>query len=57
VEQSPKNEAERPKKKVRRFSPDRLLRETVSIPSDSELSMEKHRGRMMIRVESPEDGR
>ncbi len=52
---TPKTEAERPKRKVQRYSPDRLLREKITVPTESTLSTEKHRGRIMVRVESPED--
>jgi hypothetical protein len=57
VEQSPKNDAERPRKKVQRYSPDRLLRDKVTVPAESTVSTEKHRGRIMVRVESFEDQR
>jgi len=54
VDQTPKHDAERPKKKVQRYSPDRLLREKITVPAESTLSTEKHRGRMMVRIELPE---
>jgi hypothetical protein len=54
MNQAPKNDGERPNKKVHRYSPNRLLRETVTVPSKSAISTEKYRGRIMIRVESPE---
>jgi len=57
VEQSPENDDERPKKKVQRYSPDRLLREKITVPAESTLSTEKHRGRMMVRVELRDDER
>jgi len=57
VDQTPKTEAERLKKKVQRYSPDRLLREKITVPAESTLSAEKHRGRMMVRVESPPKAR
>ena len=50
MERSPTNDDERPKKKVQRYSPDRLLREKITVPAESTLSTEKHRGRMMVRV-------
>ena len=55
--ETPRTEAKRPRKKVQRYSPDRLLREKISVPAESTLSAEKHRGRMMVRVESPNDER
>jgi hypothetical protein len=53
----PTNEAELPKRKVQRYSPDRLLREKITVPASSTLSTEKHRGRIMLRVESSENPR
>lgn len=52
-----KPSAERPKRKIRHYSPDRLLREKITVPAESTLSTEKHRGRLMVRVESPQDER
>jgi len=57
VEQTPKTHDEQPRKKVRHYSLSRLARETVSILADSALSLAKHRGQMMVRVESPRDQR
>jgi len=57
VEQNPKTDVEPSKKKVQRYSPDRLLGEKITVPAESTLSTEKHRGRMMVRVESPNDER
>ena len=42
---------------VKRGSPDRLLRRPVESPSGLELSAERHNGRIMVRVESPDDER
>jgi hypothetical protein len=53
VDRAPKKDAERPRKKVQRYSPDRLLREKITVPAESSLSTERHRGRLMVRVESP----
>ena len=57
MEQTPKTHDEQPRKKVRHYSLSRLARETVSILADSALSLAKHRGQMMVRVESPRDQR
>jgi hypothetical protein len=57
VAQAPRTNDERPRKKVQRYSPDRLLREKITVPAESTLSTERHRGRIMVRVESPEDKR
>jgi len=43
----------RPKRKVQRHSPDRLLRQKVVLPGDIIVSAEKHNGRLVVRVESP----
>ncbi len=48
------NDAARPKWKVRRYSPDRLRREKVTVPAESTVSAETHRGRLMVRVEMPQ---
>jgi hypothetical protein len=54
MEYDPKRSDQRPKRRVRRYSPDRLLREKVSVKAGSTVSTEKHRGRLMVRVETPE---
>jgi hypothetical protein len=53
VAESPKHNAERPRKKVQRHSPDRLLRRQVELPGGLVVSAERHNGRIMVRVESP----
>ena len=55
MDKTPKTDVERPKKKVHRYSPDRLLREKITVPAESTLSTEKHRGRIVVRVESEVD--
>jgi hypothetical protein len=45
---------ERPKRKVQRHSPHRLLRQKLVLPGDITVSAEKHKGRLVVRVESPE---
>ena len=57
MDQTPKNDAERPKKKVQRHSPDRLLRRPVQLGGGVTVSAERHKGRIMVRVESPDDER
>ena len=57
VDQARKSDTERPKRKVQRHSPDRLLRRPVELPGGVRVSAERHRGRIVVRVESPEGGR
>jgi len=54
VEHDPKKHDERPKGRVRRYSPDRLLRQPVAVSSGGTVSAEKHRGRLVVRVEVSE---
>ena len=42
------------KRKVQRHSPDRLLRQKLVLPGDITISAEKHKGRLVVRVESPD---
>lgn len=44
-----------PKRKVQRHSPDRLLRQKVDLPGDITISVEKHKGRLVVRVDSPKE--
>jgi len=53
VEQPAKDDADRPRKKVQRHSPDRLLRKPIALPGGVTVSSEKHRGRLVVRIESP----
>jgi hypothetical protein len=55
VDQTAKNDAERPDKKVRHFTTGQLLRRRVPVPADSALSMTKDDGRLKVRIESPGD--
>ena len=48
-----KRDEEPPRLKVLRHSPDRLLRRKVVLPDGSTVSAEKHRGRLVVRVEVP----
>jgi hypothetical protein len=57
VEQSAKNDGERPRKKVQRHSPDRLLRRPVELPGGLVVSAERHKGRIVVRLETPVDDR
>ena len=50
---TPKTDAERPRKKVRHFTAGQLLGRNVPVPADSTLSMTKKGGRLKLRVESP----
>jgi hypothetical protein len=53
VAQTSEDDAEPPKKKVQRHSPDRLLRHEVALPGGVAVSAEKHRGRIVVRIEYP----
>lgn len=55
MDQTPKTDAERPRKKVQRHSPHRLLRRPVTLPGGLVVSAERHKGRIVVRVESPDD--
>ena len=46
-----------PKRKVQRHSPDRLLRQKFVLPGGITVSAEKHRGRLVVRVELPGEER
>jgi len=46
-----------PKRKVQRYSPDRLLRRPLLLPGGLVVSAERHKGRIVVRVESPLDER
>lgn len=50
-----KPNAHSPKRKVQRHSPDRLLRQKLVLPGGITVSAEKHKGRLVVRVESPDD--
>jgi hypothetical protein len=57
MDSTPNSHAERPRKKVQRHSPDRLLRRPVQVDGGVTVSAELHKGRIVVRVESPNDGR
>jgi hypothetical protein len=57
VEDNPKIEPQRRKSKVKRHSPDQLLRRPVALPGGLVVSAERRNGRILVRVESPEDER
>ena len=44
-----------PKRKVQRHSPHRLLRQKLVLPGGVIVSAEKHKGRLVVRVEVPDD--
>ena len=41
------------KRRVQRHSPHRLLRKKLALPGGITISAEKHKGRLVVRVESP----
>lgn len=45
----------RPRRKVQRHSPDRLLRRPLVLAGEITVSAEKHKGRLVVRVETPDD--
>jgi hypothetical protein len=55
--QNPKNDGERPRKKVQRHSPERLLRRPVELAGGLVVKAERHNGRIMVRLESPPEER
>jgi hypothetical protein len=57
VEQDPKKSNEAPRRRIRRHSPHRLLRQKLVLPGGVIVSAEKHKGRLVVRVESPDEGR
>jgi hypothetical protein len=46
---------EQNKRKVHRLSPARLLRQKLDLPGGITLSAERHRGRLVVRVEVPKE--
>jgi hypothetical protein len=54
VAQTPKTDAERPRRKVQRHSPDRLRRRPLHLDGGVTVSAELHKGRIVVRVEEPE---
>lgn len=54
MEQASKLDAEPTRMKVQRHSPDRLLRRKVDLPGGITISAEKHSGRIVVRIESPD---
>jgi hypothetical protein len=57
VDEPPKQLVERLKLRVQRHSPHQLLRRKLVLPGGITVSAEKHRGRVMVRVEVPREGR
>jgi hypothetical protein len=49
----PGNTPERRKPRVERHSTQRLLRKPVELPSGVIVSAERHKGRLVVRVETP----
>ena len=54
MDKTPKEVNERLKRRVERHSPHRLLRQKLVLPGGVTVSAEKHRGRLVVRVESPQ---
>jgi hypothetical protein len=44
-------------RRVRRYSPQRLLDQPLVLPNGEIVTVERHKGRLMIRVEVPGDRR
>ena len=56
-DQAPKPEdPKRPKRRVRRLSPARLLRKKLDLPGGITVSAERDKGRLVVRVDVPQDG-
>ena len=53
MKNDPKKDSDRPKRWVRRYSPDRLLREPVALSGGATVSVENHRGRKMVGLDEP----
>ncbi len=56
MKSSPKPNTKPPGRRVQRHSTDRLLRQKVVLGQIT-VSAEKHNGRLVVRVESPDDER
>jgi len=50
-----KTDVKRPKRRVQCISPGRLLRQKLVLPCGLVVSAERHKGRLVVRVEVPED--
>ena len=57
MDDPPKEPIERLKRRVQRHSPHRLLRKKLVLPGGITISAEKHRGRVVVRVEMPAGNR
>lgn len=55
MDQPPKTSVERLKQRVLRHSPYRLLSRPVVLAGGVKVGAEKHRGRIVIRIESPNE--
>ena len=55
MDEPPKMSVERLKRRVQRHSPDRLLRRPVVLAGGVMVSAEKHRGRIVVRIELPSE--
>jgi hypothetical protein len=53
----PDQRMSRTKRRVQRHSLHRLLRQKLILPGEITVSAERHKGRIVVRVESPEDER
>lgn len=51
MEKGPKKSSDALKRRVRRYSVSRLLREKVAVTAGATVSTELHRGQLMVRVE------
>ena len=53
----PKTDVKRPRRRLQRLSAARLLRQKLVLPCGVTVSAERHKGRLVVRVESPIDKR
>ena len=54
---TPLSRTTEPRVRVQRHSPHRLLRKKLVLPGGITISAEKHRGRVVVRVEVPQQER
>jgi len=50
-----KPSGQRPKRRVQRLSPARLLRQKLDLPGGITVSAERHKGRLVVRFDMPQE--